>query len=94
MGRPLQATPTIGEPLPIVVQPVIIADGYVEVGDIAVAVRKLRSGRAGGLSGMKAEHLKSWLQDATREKDPDTNTCKKLVIVIQVVFWEGYSPRH
>ena len=86
MGRPLQATPTIGEPLPIVVQPVIIADGYVEVGDIAVAVRKLRSGRAGGLSGMKAEHLKSWLQDATREKDPDTKAWDKVTGVTQEAF--------
>ena len=39
---------------------------------------------------MKAEHLKSWLWEATREKEPDTKTWDKVVSVIQVEFWEGY----
>ena len=33
-----------------------------EVVEMAAAVRKTRSGRAGGPSGMKAEHLKAWLR--------------------------------
>ena len=41
---------------------------------------------------MKAEHLKAWLQAATREKDPDTKTWDKVVSVIHVVFWEGNIP--
>ena len=40
---------------------------------------------------MKAEHLKAWLQAATREKDPDTETWGKVVSGIQLAFWEGKS---
>ena len=41
---------------------------------------------------MKAEHLKAWLRAATREKEPDTETCKKVVSVIQAVLREGCIP--
>ena len=74
------------ESIPILVQSVSIGDGPPDIGDIVVTVRKLRSGRAGGPSGMKAEHLKAWLQAETREKDPDTETWDKVVSVIQVAF--------
>ena len=59
---------------------------------IAATVRILRSGRAGGPSGMKAEHLKAWLRVATREKYTDTKTWYKVVSVIRVAFWERYIP--
>ena len=39
---------------------------------------------------MKAEHLKAWLQAATREKEPDTDTWENVVSVIQETFQEGY----
>ena len=67
-------------------------EGTPEVEEIAATVRKLRSGRAGGTSGMKAEHRKAWLWSATREKNPDTKTWDKVVSVIRVAFWEGYIP--
>ena len=67
-------------------------DGPTEVGDIAATVRKIRSVRAVGPSGMKAEHLKVRLQAGTMEKEPDTETWDKVVSVIQVEFWEGYTP--
>ena len=76
----------------IIVQPVSIKYGPPEVGKIAAAVRKLQPDRAGGPSGMKAEHLKAWLRAATREKDPDTETWDKVVSVTQVEFREGYIP--
>ena len=41
---------------------------------------------------MKAEHLKAWLQAATREKEPDTDTWENVVSVIQEAFREGYIP--
>ena len=62
------------------------------VGDIEAAASKNRSGRAGGTSGIKAEHLKAWLRSATRKKDKDTKTCDKVVSVIQVAFQEGNIP--
>ena len=63
-----------------------------ESGEIVAVVRKIRLGRVVGPLGMKAEHLKAWLQAATREKEPDTETWDKLVSVIQLEFWEGYIP--
>ena len=63
-----------------------------EGGEIAVAVNKLRLGRAGRPLGMKAEHRKAWLQEATRDKQPDTKTWDKVVSVIHVVFQDGYIP--
>ena len=41
---------------------------------------------------MKAEHLKKWLRDATREKYPDTKKWDKLVSITQVEFRDGYIP--
>ena len=73
-------------------QPVVIADGPPEGEEIAAAVRKLRTGRAGGLSVTKAEHLKSWLREATREKYADTEVWDKLVSIMQVSFRDRYIP--
>ena len=58
--------PPEGEPLQILVQTVSIADRPPEGEEIAEVVRKLRTGRAGGPLGMKSEHLKTWLREATR----------------------------
>ena len=41
---------------------------------------------------MKEEYLKSWLWEAAKEKDPDTEAWEKVVILTQVAFWEGYIP--
>ena len=38
------------------------------------------------------EHLKSWLREATREKESDTEMWEKVVSVINVAFCEGYIP--
>ena len=46
--------PSEGESIPILIQPVSIDNRPPEVGEIAAAVGKLRSGRVGGTSGMKA----------------------------------------
>ena len=41
---------------------------------------------------MKAEQLKSWLQEATRGKYPDTEAWDKVMSVTQVAFRDGYIP--
>ena len=82
--------PLEGKSISILVQPVSIKEGTPVVWKIAASIRKLHSGRAGGPSGMKLDHLKTWLRAATREKDPDTEMWDKVVSVIQVVFWEVY----
>ena len=73
--------PPEGGALPILVQPVRIADNPSEGEEIAAAVRKLQTERAGGPSVMKAEYLNAWLQEATREKYPDTKKWDKLVSI-------------
>ena len=64
--------PSEDEAIPILVQPVIIAEGPPEGEYIEVTVRILKFLWEVGPSGMKSEHLKAWLRGATREKDPDT----------------------
>ena len=39
---------------------------------------------------MKAEHLKLWPQEATREKYTDTKEWDKLASITQAAFWDGY----
>ena len=38
---------------------------------------------------MKAEYLKTWLREATREKYPDIDKWDKLVSIMQVAFRDG-----
>ena len=35
---------------------------------------------------MKAEHLKTWLREAPREKDPDSEKWDKFVSIMKVAF--------
>ena len=70
----------------------MIADRPSEGEDIAVLVRVLCTGRAGIQSGRRPDHLKNWLREATREKDPDTRWWEKLVSVTKLAFREGRIP--
>jgi len=51
-----------GDPIPINVDPFDVNDDIPTDGEIREAVKSLRNGRAGGLGGMRAEHLKRWLR--------------------------------
>ena len=82
--------PQEGEPIPILLQPVSIADGPLEGEDILFSVHKLRTGWAVGPSIIKAKQLKTWLREATREKDPNTEKWDKLVSITKVVLQDGY----
>ena len=55
-------------------------------GRIIVTVPGICTGRAGGLSGMRAENLKVGLREATREKDPETRQWEKLASVTKLAF--------
>ena len=57
------AEPPPGAPIPINVDPFSVNDDIPTDGEIREAVKCLRCGRAGGLGGMRAEHLKGWLRD-------------------------------
>ena len=63
-----------GETIPIMLQPVSIADGLPKEDKIVVDVRIIRTGRAGGPSGIKAEHLNGMDQrDNQVKKFQNTN---------------------
>ena len=58
--------PPPGDIIPVRVTPDNINDSVPTEGKISEAVKKLRRNRAGGASGIRAEHLKGWLVAAKR----------------------------
>ena len=54
--------------------------------DIVKAVLRLQLHCAGGLSGMRYEHLRMWIRTAMREEDPDPGNWDKVVSIIQAAF--------
>jgi hypothetical protein len=60
-----------GDLLPINVTPVVINDDVPMDGKLRQVASKLTNGRAAGASGMRAEHVKEWLNGMRREEDPE-----------------------
>ena len=58
-----------GDPIPINLQPFNIYDSVPKEPEIQVVVKAMRNGRAGGASGIKAEHMKQWLRDMMQEEE-------------------------
>ena len=58
--------PSPGEKILVTVEPAIIDDSVPTEDKIAAAVKKLRRNRSGGLSRIRAEHIKGWLAAAKR----------------------------
>ena len=67
-------------------------DGHPEGDEIVFAVWKLWAGRTEGISGMKAEKLKTWIREATSEKEPDIEKWDKLVSIKKLAFQDRYIP--
>jgi len=57
-----------GDPIPVVVTPFDIEDAPPTDEEIATAVRRKKSGKAAGISGLRAEDFKAWLAAAEREE--------------------------
>ncbi len=82
-----------GDPLPLHLTPVKINDDVPMDSKIRIVAGGLTNGRAGGASGMHAEHVKAWLQGALGEEDPESqgnfvghgDNWKLLVELVQVV---------
>ena len=53
------------------VDPTAVPDAAPTDSELRAVVGKLRNGRAAGATGMKAEHLKEWLRDMSREEAED-----------------------
>jgi len=87
-----------GTPIPINVDAFDINDDVPGEAEIRAAVRRLRSGRAGGASGIRAEHIKKWLaatEAAEKEgTDPgdDGDRWKLFVELVQLIFEKGEIP--
>ncbi len=60
-----------GDPLPINVTPVVINDNVPMFGKLRQVAGKLTNGQAAGASGMRAKHVKEWLNDVQAEEDPE-----------------------
>ena len=58
----------MGEALPFNFPHFEISDNMPTDSEVRTVVRGLRNGRAGGATGMKAEHIKVWLDEIQREE--------------------------
>jgi hypothetical protein len=59
-----------GYPLPINVERIEINEDFPSDGKIWLAAGKLSNGQVAGASGMRAKHVKEWIQGIKREEDP------------------------
>jgi hypothetical protein len=89
-----------GDPLPILVPPVKINDSTPSDGKIRTTYRELPNSHAGGGSGMRAEHVKAWLQGTLEEEDPEGQEKERhrdnghlFTHLVQAVWNHGYIPR-
>ena len=86
-----------GASIPINVQPFDIKDDVPEEPEIRAVVKGLRNGRAGGASGMCAEHIKQWLRDMIVEEEDGKeglgDKWRLFIELIQIVWAEGEIPQ-
>ena len=84
--------PPEGLRLPILVTPAALDKIIPEEAEIEKLVRGLKRGRADGPSGMGAEDIKWWLQEALQEKNLVRRQFQLLVRLIQRMFEDGVVP--
>jgi hypothetical protein len=81
-----------GDTIPICVAPFEIHDNVPDEREIADTVRLLRWGKSPGPSGIRAEHLREWLNAAERDNNPDPRRWNKMVELAPHAFETGESP--
>ena len=69
--------------------PFLVDEAILEDEEISWAVRRLLLNRAGGLSGMRAEHLCQWLIAVMWDDLPDSANWKNVVTIVQEEFCDG-----
>ena len=79
------------------VAPAAVPDAVPTDSELRAVVGQLRNGRAAGATGMKAEHLKEWLQDMKREEAEDKvegigDRWQTFVTLLQAVWERGDIP--
>ena len=70
--------------------PFPVDDGIPEGVVVAWGVCFHHRNRSGSPSGVRVEHLRSWLHTATRKKWPDPTHWENVVGLIQAAFLEGH----
>ena len=81
-----------GDPIPILVAPFDVCDDVPQEAEIEAAVKRCKSGKAPGPTGMRAEDLKAWLHAARCKERPDDTYWNLLVKLVQEVFRTGVLP--
>ena len=81
--------PSLGQPIPVGVNPFPIELYVPKYKYIAWAVHRIFLNLLVGPSGMRAEHLCQWLHEVTWEEDPDTTNWHKVVTIVQSEFRYG-----
>ena len=69
-GGALQTGDPPRDSIQVKVAPSPINDSIPMVENISWVVQQLQCHRSGGSSGMKAEHIQAWLEEATRDEIP------------------------
>ena len=78
--------------VPILVQPSEVDNDIPEESEMEMELREFKGGREGSLSGMQAEDLEGWCQEAKHKKDPEGRMWELVVILVQVMFRDGTVP--
>ena len=84
----------VGEPIEVVLEaPFDIIDDIPDLAEISAAASGLRTNRAGGPSGMRGEHLKTWIAQAGLEgEDAEPEAWQSVVKLVQTAFETGELP--
>ncbi len=89
-----------GNPLPINVTPAVISNNVPTDGKLRQEAGKLTNGQAAGASGMRAEHVKEWLNGMQQEEDPEGHgvngagdNWRLFVLLVQATWTHGTIPR-
>ena len=73
--------------------PVAIEDSIRGEEEVSQVLQSLKRFKGGGLLDNRAEDLKDWLKETSRETNPVTHRCRLLVIFIQNNFEYGTVPK-
>ena len=78
--------PSLGQPTPMGATPLTFEESFPEDKDTTLVLRRLHLNCSGVPPVMQVERLHQWLQEATREKEPETTHCIKVVSIVQAAL--------
>ena len=80
------------EKILMLLAPIDVSDAVPEDSKINLAVRKLENGKSPGPSKLRAEQLKKWLEEATREEEPQTENWDRITTLVKLCFEKQSIP--